>query len=90
MARPGFEPETSRSGSGRSTMREVGWGWMESGVGDGGTLNFICYIVWVPASSVYLKKYTVCHPYKKKKKKKKISGISAVPKQTDILLVVFL
>ena len=42
-----------------------------------GTLNFVCYIGWTPASSVYP------HPlpapaHKKKKKKKKISSISAI------------
>ena len=30
-----------------------------------GTLNFVCYMGWAPASSVYPKKYTVYQPYQK-------------------------
>ena len=32
---------------------------------EGGTLNFVCYIGWAPASSVYPEKYTVYQPYYK-------------------------
>ena len=44
------------------------------GVGDRGTLNFVCYIGWVPASSLYQKKYIyIRYIIRSSKKKIKIS-----------------
>ena len=42
----------------------VPWGWGKGGEGCG-TLNFVCYIGWAPAPSVYPQKYTVYKPYQK-------------------------
>ena len=65
-----------------------------------GSVNFVCYIGWASASSVYSKKkkYTVYQPYTppppppmpltKKKKKKKKSGISAIPPKISAGIII--
>ena len=51
----------SRGVGGGGGGADGGWAWGR----EGGTLKFVCYIGWAPASSVYPQKYTVCLPHPK-------------------------
>ena len=78
----------------RICTKPLRWGWTvgKVGSGEGGTLNFVCYIGWAPASCVYPQKYTVYQPYPKKyishNRQRKHLQISAYPKNIPLTLLI--